>query len=54
MKKSLEWLKAAKEHFDEAIEADNLALARDIVADVFEAGFGDDARDMALQLKDIV
>lgn len=46
------WLESAKEFFDGALEAGNLPLAKDIIADVFDKGFGDEARAMNIELRE--
>ncbi len=48
-----EWLKAAWEHFDEAVKLTNVAFAKDIIADVQELGFLEDGRKMSEKLRDI-
>lgn len=47
------WLEAAQEHFDSAVEAGNLGLAKDIIADTLDAGFADVARSMTAQLREV-
>jgi hypothetical protein len=51
MQKNEEWLSAAKENFQSALDAGDVSLAKDIIADTFDAGFPDAARSMAAQLK---
>jgi hypothetical protein len=41
-----EWIEAAWEHFDGAIEEHNYLLAKDIIADTKDKGFGEGARLM--------
>lgn len=35
-KENEQWLEAARENFDDAIEAGDYALAKDVIADVFD------------------
>lgn len=45
------WLAAAREHFEVAILENNVHLAKDIIADTFDAGFPEHARVMAMELR---
>lgn len=45
------WLEAAQENFESAIAGGNLSLAKDIIADTFDAGFATEARAMNIQLR---
>jgi hypothetical protein len=47
------WLEAAHEHFQGAIDQGNYALAKAVIADTFDAGFPNEARQMALELRDL-
>lgn len=51
MAQNEEWLEAAYENFLEAIQDDNISLAKDIIADVQEEGFTDKGREMNLILR---
>jgi hypothetical protein len=45
------WLEGAYEMLDGAIEQGNYALAKDIIADTFDKGFAEEARQMNLLLR---
>lgn len=47
---SIEWLEAADEHFDGAIEEGNYQLARDIIADVNDYGFPNESAELQKRL----
>lgn len=40
------WLESAKETFDEAVDAENWSLARNLIEDVRDEGFKSQARTM--------
>lgn len=46
-----EWLDAAYDNFEEAILKCDVHLAKDIIADTFDAGFPEQARAMANELR---
>lgn len=46
-----EWLEAANENFTEALESDNISLAKDIIADTLDNGFSDAGREMNKKLR---
>lgn len=50
-KQNAEWLEAAKEHFQNAIDNEDVRLAKDIISDTFDAGFPEAAREMTAQLR---
>jgi len=50
-KQNTEWLEAAQENLNQAIDSGNYALAKDIIADTFDAGFAEEARAMSVQLR---
>ncbi len=49
-KENDKWLEAAKENFEEAIEADQWDLAKDILADMKDKGFEKETSTMRLHL----
>lgn len=46
------WLESALENFQDALDAGNYALVKDIIADTFDAGFSDTARVMTNKLRE--
>lgn len=46
------WLEAALENFQDALDAGNYALIKDVIADTQEAGFLDEARVMNNKLRE--
>ena len=46
------WLEAAQENFEEAISSGDIKAAKDIIADVQEAGFREEGQRMNKQLRD--
>lgn len=48
-----EWLENAKENFEQACDEENYSLARDIIADVWNAGFPAQARTLTHTLIEI-
>lgn len=51
--KNTEWLEGAYENFRDAVEVGNIALAKDIIQDTLDAGFGEDGRKMNLELREL-
>ena len=49
--KDILWLDAAYENFGLAMLEGNIALAKDIIADMFDAGFDWEARALSLELR---
>lgn len=47
-----QWIEAAQENFEESIERGDLPTAKNIIADVFDAGFSNVARAMNLMLRE--
>lgn len=47
---NVEWLEAADEHFEGAIEEGNYQLARDVIADVFDRGFPNESAELQRRL----
>lgn len=45
------WLDAALENFEEALSEGNLKLAKEIISDVQEKGFGDEGRQLNARLR---
>lgn len=45
------WLEAVFENFQDALDAGNYALVKDVIADTQEAGFLDEARVMNNKLR---
>lgn len=52
-KQNTEWLEGAQQMFDEAVDMRNVTLAKEIISDTFDAGFIDEARGMALFLREL-
>ncbi len=48
-----EWLEAVRDNFDEALQMGDMHLAKDIIADTFDAGFKETARAMSLELRTV-
>lgn len=46
-----EWLEAANDNFENAITMGDVAFAKDVIADTFDAGFPERAREMNLELR---
>lgn len=46
-----EWLESAHEGLEQAIADGNVALAKDIIADTFDAGFSEEGRFMNRRLR---
>lgn len=51
MRQNEEWLEAANENFEHALNVYDVSLAKDIIADTFDAGFSERAREMSLELR---
>lgn len=45
------WLESAKENFDQALAEGNYALCKDIIADIQEAGFLEQGRELNEDLR---
>lgn len=45
------WVEDAYVNFGQALEEENIELAKDIIQDTFDAGFPNDARKMNLELR---
>jgi hypothetical protein len=48
-----QWLEAAYEHFTDAVGMGNYALAKDVIADTFDAGFAKEARQISEELREM-
>lgn len=53
MSQNQQWLNAVTDNFETALLQKNLQLAKDIIADTFDAGFPEQARLMALTLREV-
>lgn len=47
------WVEAAHENFQDAVSEGNITLAKDIIQDVIDAGFRDEAVKMSETLREI-
>ena len=53
MSQNKQWLAAAFDNFEEAILLNDVHLAKDIIADTFDAGFPEQARAMAMTMRTV-
>lgn len=46
-----QWLEAALENFQEAVDQKDVGLAKAVIADLIDYGYVDEARDLTMRLR---